>query len=198
MFLAVPLPEPVVTFVDTIITDLKRDNWQIRWINPGNAHMTLRFLGNVTPEQSELMRIALREPIETHPGFDLRTANLGVFPNMKHPTILWLGLYGPAHRLLALHDDVSSMLDQLEFEPEGGEFHPHITLGRLGSDRTSIRTLPDRIRARFESIQRNGYVTDTKPLPVPVREVHLVRSRLNSEGVRYEILERFPLGEAIS
>jgi 2'-5' RNA ligase len=198
LFLAVPLPEPVIGFVDTIITDLQRDNWPIRWINPGNAHMTLQFLGNVSPEQTELLRIALRDPIATHAGFDLRTANLGVFPNIKRPRVLWLGLYGPAHRLQTLHDEIGAILTQLEFQIDAAEFHPHITLGRLKNDRSSIKTLPDRIRARFEALQRNEQVTDKKPIPVPVREVHLVRSLTNAEGVRYEILERFPLGEPVS
>jgi 2'-5' RNA ligase len=198
IFLAVPLPEPVISFADTIIIDLRRENWPVRWIQPGNAHITLHFLGNIDPAQTELLRIALRAPIAEHAGFDLRTANLGVFPNVKRPRVLWLGLYGPAHRLQTLHDDVGNVLESLEFETEEREFHPHITIGRMQNDRQSMRTVPERIRARFESLQRNEQVTDKKPLPIPVREVHLMRSHVSASGARYEILERYPLGPAIS
>ncbi len=66
---------------------------------------------------------------------------------------------------------------------------------RLKHDRTSIKTFPDRVRARFDALQRNEQVTDKKPLALPVREVQLVRSHLGTSGVRYEILERFPLSE---
>jgi 2'-5' RNA ligase len=198
IFLAVPLPEPVVEFVDTIITNLKRDNWPVRWTQPGNAHITLHFLGEIDPSQTELLRIALREPISLHPGFDLRTANLGVFPTMKRPRVLWLGLYGPAHRLETLHAEIAGVLTELEFEVEEREFHPHITIGRLQNDRVTMKTIPQRIRARFESMQRNEQVTDKKPLPVPVREVQLVRSHLSNSGARYEILERFPLDKPVS
>jgi 2'-5' RNA ligase len=199
LFLAVPIPEPVVEFTGAIITNLKLENWPVRWVQPNNAHITLHFLGNVSPAQTELLRLALRQPISTHAGFDLRTANLGVFPTMKRPRVLWLGLYGPAHRLQSLHDDIAKVLGELEFELDpSNEFHPHITLGRLKNDRQSTRTIPDRIRARFEAIAERGFVTDKKPLPLPVREVHLVRSHLGTAGARYEILERFPLAEPMT
>jgi 2'-5' RNA ligase len=35
-------------------------------------------------------------------------------------------------------------------------------------------------------------------MPLPVREVHLVRSHLGTSGARYEILERFPLANPVS
>ena len=198
LFIAVPIPQSIIELADTIITDLKREDWPVRWIQPGNAHITLHFLGQVKPEQSELLRIALRQPVSTHAGFDLRTANLGVFPNLRRPRVLWLGLYGPAHRLQALHADIATVLGALEFESEQGEFHTHITLGRLRNDRQSTRTVPERIRARFDAISADGIVSDKRPVPLPVREVQLIRSHIRTGGVRYEILDRFPLGEAIS
>jgi 2'-5' RNA ligase len=138
--------------------------------------------------------MTLPEVVARHERFDLRTADLGVFPNMKRPRIIWLGLYGPAHRLHTLRDEIGALLEEYEFELEEKEFHPHITLGRVRDARkVRIRDLPGKIRARLELAASTGEVTHKKPIPVPVDEVLLIRSHLEPAGPRYEILERYPL-----
>jgi 2'-5' RNA ligase len=194
LFLAVPLPEPVIDLVARTIASLQQEDWPIRWTAPGNAHLTLHFLGEVEPERAQLLRLALPGVIAEHDAFALRTADLGVFPNMRRPRVLWLGLYGPAHRLQSLRDAIGAVLEELEFELEDKEFHPHITLGRVRSTfNARVRDLPVRIRARFEQASESGEVSHKDPLPVPIEEVVLVRSFLGSSDARYEILERFPL-----
>lgn len=194
LFLAVPLPEPVVDLVSRTIASLQREDWSIRWTAPGNAHLTLHFLGEVEPERAQLLRLALPGVIARHDAFALRTADLGVFPNMRRPRVLWLGLYGPAHRLQSLREAMGVVLQDLEFELEDKEFHPHITLGRVRDTHNArVRDLPARIRARFEQASESGEVSHKNPLAVPVEQVVLVRSFLGSTGARYEILDRFPL-----
>jgi len=194
LFLAVPLPEPVVTLVDTMSRRLQEEEWPVRWTAPNNAHVTLHFLGEIEPERAQLLRMALGGVVAEHDRFDLRTADLGVFPNMKRPRIIWLGLYGPAHRLRTLRDALGSVLKSFEFELPDGDFHPHITLGRVRDARKSrVRDLPAAIRACLEAAAANGEVTHKDPIPIPVDEVVLVRSHLGKDGPRYEMLERYPL-----
>lgn len=194
LFLAVPLPAPVIDLVARTTASLQDEDWPIRWTAPGNAHLTLHFLGEVEPERAQLLRLALPEVVTQHDAFALRTADLGVFPNMKRPRVLWLGLYGPAHRLQTLREAIARVLEGLEFELEDKEFHPHITLGRVRNTHNArVRDLPARIRARFERASESEEVTHKRPLPVPVEQVVLVRSFLEPQGARYEVLERFPL-----
>lgn len=194
LFLAVPLPEAVVTLVDTVSRSLQQEEWPVRWTAPGNAHITLHFLGEIEPERAQLLRMTLGPVVAEHDRFDLRTADLGVFPNMKRPRIIWLGLYGPAHRLHTLRDAIGGVLESFEFEPPEKEFHPHITLGRVRDARKSrVRDLPGAIRTRLEAAAANGEVTHKNPIPIPVDEVVLVRSHLGKDGPRYEVLERYPL-----
>lgn len=195
IFLAVPLPPDVVAMVDRVVRDLKREEWPVRWTAGSNAHITLQFLGDVPIERVELLRLGLGPVVAKHRHFRLRTADLGVFPNWKRPRVLWLGLYGPAHRLQSLHDAIGAYLTELDFPLDEKEFHPHITLGRVRDVRnTSTRDLPQRIRQRFERAVETGEVSHEHPLPVPVDEVHLIRSHLSHSGSRYEVLARFPLG----
>jgi len=194
LFLAVPLPEDVVTLVDAVTKRLQTEEWPVRWTTSGNAHITLHFLGEIEPERTQIARLALPAIIARHDSFDLRTADLGVFPNMKRPRIIWLGLYGPAHRLHTLRNEIGELLESFEFELDDKEFHPHITLGRVRDARKSrIRDLPASIRARLELAASTGEVTHKNPLPVPVNEVLLVRSHLETDGPRYEVLDRYPL-----
>ena len=198
LFLAVPLPPDVIALVDRTIADLEKDGWPVRWTAPGNAHITLHFLGQVEAERAQILRLALPEIVARHASFDLRTADLGVFPKLKRPRVIWLGLYGPAHRLHTLRDAIGATLAEYEFSLEDREFHPHITLGRVRSTRnTRIRDLPEAIRARFERAAESGAVSHRNPLPIPVTEVQLVRSHLERDGARYEIVERFPLAPAL-
>lgn len=194
LFLAVPLPEPVVALVDTVSRSLQEEDWPVRWTAPGNAHVTLHFLGEVEPERTQLLRLALGGVVAQHDRFDLRTADLGVFPTMKRPRVIWLGLYGPAHRLHTLRDAIRTVLQSFDFELEDKEFHPHITLGRVRDARkTRVRDLPAAIRTRLEQAAASGEVTHKNPVPVPVDEVLLVQSHLGRDGPRYEVLERYPL-----
>lgn len=194
LFLAVPLPAEVTALVTRVTASLQQEEWPVRWTAANNAHITLHFLGEIEPERAHLLRMSLAPIVAEHDAFNLRTADLGVFPTMKRPRIIWLGLYGPAHRLHTLRDAVGELLTEQEYEIDEREFHPHITLGRLRDTRnTRIRDLPAAIRARLEQAAESGEVTHRNPLPIPVNEVVLVQSHLGKDGPRYEVLERFPL-----
>lgn len=193
IFLAVPLPADVTTYVDDAIATLRNEPWPVKWTPSGNAHITLHFLGEVDPARADLLRFALRSTIAPHEAFDLRTADLGAFPTIRKPRVLWLGLWGPVHRLLTLHEAIGKTLTELEFVLDEREFHPHITLGRVRSDGKPQHDLPAKIRARFEALAASGEVTSKDPVPLPVNEVQLIRSHLTPQGARYEVLERYPL-----
>lgn len=194
LFIAVPVPEEVRAFTGEVIADLQREDWPVRWVAADNAHLTLHFLGDTPPEVAELLRIALNAPIRQHEAFDLRTADLGAFPAMKRPRVLWLGLWGPAHRLETIRDEISEVLRTFDIEVDDKPFRPHITLGRLRDSRNlRIRDLPEAIRRKFEALAASGTVTHDKPRPFPVREVQLIRSHLSHRGSHYEVIERYPL-----
>ncbi len=168
----------------------------MRWVEPGNAHLTLHFLGDVAPENADLVRMALHEPIEQNQCFELRTADLGAFPNIRRPKTLWLGLYGPNHRLETIHEQIKHTLEELEIPVEEREFTPHITLGRVrAAPPSQLRDLPLAVRQRFERAAETGEVTNKKPVPLPITEVLLIRTHFGAGATapRYEVLERYPL-----
>lgn len=195
LFLAVPLPAEVRELVGAVTTELAAQAWPVRWAAAEGAHVTLHFLGDTDPERAELLRMALPAVVGRHAAFNLRTAGLGVFPSLRRPRVIWLGLHGPAHRLDTLQRDLGETLRGLDFPVEAGPYHPHVTLGRVrepGAPGIPLRDLPEAIRPYLADTGPGG-----KPPPpsksVPVREVELVRSHLGRGGPRYEAIGRFPL-----
>jgi 2'-5' RNA ligase len=196
LFLAVPLSADVQALLASQVAELSALDWPVRWVQPDMAHLTLRFLGESDREHAELLRMALPSVVQAEQAFDLRTAALGVFPNFRHPRVLWLGLHGPAHRLEQLVAQVDAAVADLGFGVRDEVYHPHITLGRVrnqSSETVKLRDLPAAVKARFVNPE-TGAAVAPPPVPVPVREVQLVRSHLGRGGARYEVVASFPLG----
>lgn len=196
LFLAVPLDENVKALVAEQIASLGAEGWPVRWVRPETSHLTLHFLGETLPERAELLRLALPAIVARHAPFDLRTASLGVFPNFRHPRVLWLGLHGQVHRLETLQQDVVGELRHLDFPAPDEPYHPHITLGRVRNSNTPddgvrVRDLPQAVKDRFVDAATGAAVAPPSR-PVPVREVLLMRSYLGKE-VRHEPIASFPL-----
>ena len=71
-FLAIPFPVELRSRVEALQRALMRADADVRWIPPGNLHVTLKFLGEIGEEDpariSELLRpeIARYGPLDLH------------------------------------------------------------------------------------------------------------------------------------
>lgn len=198
LFLAVSLDQDVQRLIAEEISALSEEGWPVRWVQPETSHLTLHFLGETERERAELARLALPDVVAAHAPFALRTAALGVFPNFRRPRVLWLGLHGPVHRLQTLQKDIGVALQGLGFAAGDEPYQPHITLGRVRNDdgeRVRLRDLPNAVKVRFID-RESGAAVSPPALPVPVRDVVLMRSHLGKAGARHEPIATFPLGDA--
>jgi RNA 2',3'-cyclic 3'-phosphodiesterase len=98
-----------------------------RWIDPGNFHLTLRFIGEITEDRAadvdeSLARLKARR-------FTLQLAGAGVFGGNR-PHTLWVGVDRDPD-LVALHDKIELALIRIGLTPEPRRFAPHVTLARL-------------------------------------------------------------------
>jgi len=98
-----------------------------RWVDPGNFHLTLRFIGEV----DEGVAADIDEALSRLRGrrFTLQLAGTGVFGGNR-PHALWVGVERDPD-LVALRDKIEQALIRLGLEPEPRKFAPHITLARL-------------------------------------------------------------------
>src|SRR5260221_6599089 len=91
-----------------------------RWVEPGNYHVTLRFIGEVDEGMAGDIDAALAR-IHAKP-FDLVLTGVGQFGDR----MLWAGVEkNPA--LLHLRDKVESALVRLGLEPQPRRYAPHGT-----------------------------------------------------------------------
>src|ERR671938_2153776 len=99
-----------------------------KWVEPGNFHVTLRFIGEVDEGRAADIDEALAEI--RAPRFELAVAGVGIFGTAAKARMLWAGVEkNPA--LLHLHDKVESALMRLGLEPEERRYTPHVTLARI-------------------------------------------------------------------
>ncbi|HSH02867.1 MAG TPA: RNA 2',3'-cyclic phosphodiesterase [Anaerolineae bacterium] len=182
LFIAIPLPSATTQALATIQSTL--DNQlppkTIRWQNTDKAHLTLFFLGPLSPDQIATIKTALT-PIPTqHQPFTLTTTTLGGFPHLKKPNVLWLGL-APTPPLQNLYNQITTTLAPLGLTPDHPTYNPHITLGRRNrqASRQKIKTIAPAI----------DNMTLPPIPPIPVNQFHLYRSH----QAQYDILATYTL-----
>jgi 2'-5' RNA ligase len=101
-------------------------------VEPHNIHITIRFLGNITPAMVEKVFDEMKQVKFTI--FTVKIKGLGAFPNPRYPRIVWAGIEGAEH-LKSVFSQIESKLDGLGFTPDQRGFSPHLTIARIRSGR---------------------------------------------------------------
>lgn len=137
-FIAIALPPEIHHDLDNLIKDLKSrmPHAPIRWVQAQNIHLTIKFLGNVSVANQDLLISSLTSEASRHTTFELSVGKLGVFPSIHHPKVIWVGIEAP-DELYALHRGVESEMARLGYAPEERLFSPHLTLGRVSRNASS-------------------------------------------------------------
>ena len=144
---------------------------------PARVHLTLKFLGGVSPESVPRATSALGRIGQRGEPFDATISGFGAFPSAHRARILWAGIGQGAEGFRALSRAVDDLLEAEGFAREDKPFVPHLTLGR----------------ARRPVLFDPGEATPPR-LGFSVGALDLVESRQGASGVTYPVLERYPLG----
>src|SRR5918995_1010048 len=64
----------------------------VRWVPAHNMHLTLKFLGDVSPNNMEFLVQMLRNESDLVTCFDIHLTGLGAFPSLRRPRVLYVGL----------------------------------------------------------------------------------------------------------
>jgi 2'-5' RNA ligase len=173
LFAAIPIPETVALTLDRV----RQPTPGAFWIPPGDMHLTLRFIGDVTNAQArdfteELARIELA-------AFTLRLKGLGTFGG-DDPRVLWAGVE-PCKPLDALARAADRAARKTGLPPDNRTWKPHVTLARL-------RHTP--VDAVVRILSRKA-TFNTEPFFVP--KFALMSSKPGAGGGPYVIEEEFTL-----
>jgi 2'-5' RNA ligase len=168
----------IKTALEAIVRRLKARGADVRWVDAGGMHLTLKFLGWIDESRVARVECVLADVARRHAPFPLRLEGAGAFPTERSPRVLWIG-FAAEPRVLALQADLETALEAEGFEREGRAFTPHLTLGRVkGRDRLA-GAMSELARLRGESI---GEMT--------VRALSLFESRLHPDGAEYRIVSQ--------
>ena len=185
-FIAIPLPESVLEQVQQIQKKLKSCKVHMAWVEPHNVHLTLKFLGDIAPGDIDRVTEAMSGAAVGIAPFKLAAGDIGIFPDLRRPRVLWLGLTGDIPKLAAFQKHLEGCLyevSQGDWKPEGRLFKAHLTIGRI-----KTKIAPDLlIRAIREvgSIASDSFMADT---------VYLIQSRLTPSGPMYSRLRHIRIG----
>jgi len=136
-FIAIDVSEVVRAALGETLARLRADapRADVRWVDPAQVHLTLKFLGTVADERVPAISQALDAALVDAAPVVLAAAGLGGFPSIRRPRVLWAGLTGGVAELAA----VAAVVDQVAvahgFPAESRSFRGHLTLGRVRSPR---------------------------------------------------------------
>lgn len=182
-FIAVPVGEDVERAVETVEGALKRSRSDVKWVRPGNVHITLKFLGNIQSGRIGEIARGLAAALEGARGFDATVSGVGTFPrNPRRARVVYMGLSEGASEMAELAARIEDGMAALGFEKEKRPFKSHLTIGRV---RRGAR--------RLDELGKAIAGAEYKPLKLGVDRVNLVKSELTPSGAIYTILETFGL-----
>jgi len=182
LFWAVLLPASLVAGVSGMQERLARTGADVKWVEPQNFHLTVRFLGAVAPDRVEVITAAVRRAAATCSGFTLRLGGAGAFPHPARPRVIWVAVDGEVEKMVQLHRQVEAVLKPLGFPPEG-RYTPHLTLGRVRSPRGTAALTP--LLEELAAVEAGSFAVD---------RLHLMESRLSRLGPGYTALREVALG----
>lgn len=133
-----------------------------------NIHLTLAFIGNVDTDVRDCLIAQARQV--TGPAVELPIERVGHF---ARPRVLWVGPQRTPDSLIDLVGRLNRALLPCGYEAERRPFRAHVTL--------------------FRKVARPPKPFDFEPLAWRAPAFQLVESIPEPGGVRYAVIEEFPL-----
>jgi 2'-5' RNA ligase len=183
-FLAIEPADEVLAAVARLQEKLKKEiSGKISWTRPQGNHLTLKFFGSIDLADVENISAAVKKQAAAAAPLVLKVEKMGVFPDLRKPRVLWVGIAGDSEKLVLLQNKLEADFEVLGFPRENRPFRAHLALGRIKDARTA---------AGIEAaIKKHSNFTTGE---FPVNELILFQSKLTPQGAIYTKLETFPLG----
>ena len=173
LFIGLRPPEPVREALLAAMDGIENARWQ----SDAQLHLTLRFVGEVSPPGANELAEALRS-VRLAP-FTVTIDGVGHFERKEKANAVWARV-SPGDPLVTLKKKIDRLCRELDHEDDHRRFLPHITLARLNSGSGPI----GRFLARHADLQVPPFTAD---------RFVLFESRMGRGGSHYEPVADFPL-----
>ena len=155
---------------------------KIKWVEPHNIHLTLKFFGETPEEKTDDICGVLDEVAKRHQPFEIALKDIGIFGSSYNPRVIWFGMDN-SKEIERLAIDTLNAMEEIGWPRDRQNFRPHVTVGRIKfikDKRFFQQTL-----SKFKNIELQT---------VPVDRFYLIESKLRPQGPVYEVVEEFKLG----
>jgi 2'-5' RNA ligase len=169
-------------FQNYLIKKFNFNSLYVRPIKKDNLHITIKFLGEKTDLETKDIVSDLAKIHFT--SFNMVFNNIGIFPHMKSPRIIWLGLTDESSKKLNdIYFQINGVLKKYDYEKNKStlldsdtqKFLPHLTIFRIRNN----YLIPNFISSFSDGIILEGEEVNT---------ISLKKSVLTSSGSIYSNL----------
>ncbi len=175
-FISIDVEDPaILARISAVQSSLANLGADLKIVDSGNVHVTLKFLGNVRAELLPELENALGK-IKFSP-FTLELKGVGAFPSLSRINVIWVGIGAGATEVERIYDQVEERMASVGFKREGRGFNAHITVARTRSGRKKEETAG--LLTQMEDAVFGSFQAD---------RVRLKRSILNPSGPEYSTL----------
>ena len=116
--------------------DVKKSD--VKWVNPENIHLTLKFLGEIKEEKVVEVCNIVRDVASRHRNFELDIQSVGCVGG-RSARVLWVGAGAGNDNLLQLQKDLDEQLALAGWPQDTREFTGHLTLCRIRKPAAGIK-----------------------------------------------------------
>ena len=176
-FIGVALPESIRTSLHALQQELAESRADLKWVEPEQLHLTLKFLDEITEEQRQQVETMLRRVTASATPFMVQLDQVGAFPSRHAPRVIWVGLAEGTEELARMAAMIEEEARAMGLRREERPFASHLTVGRVRSSR-SLKALA----------QQLPHVQWKSPAPWHVVAITLYQSVLSSAGAHHSKL----------
>lgn len=157
---------------------LSQTGADLKLVETQNIHITMRFLGDITPPTVERIFEEMKK-VQFVP-FNVQLKGLGAFPDVRYPRVVWAGITEGADQLRNVFSQLEPKLLGMGFAPDSKGFSAHLTLARVRSGRNKeqlAKALADNANYDFGTVKAEC--------------LRLKQSVLSPKGPTYSTLKEF-------
>ncbi len=130
-FIALYPDAEALRHISHYLSCLSAKDRSVKWEQPRQVHITLKFLGDMQPKTLDVIAKNLDAMFRGSGAAEALIDTVGGFPNLRDPRIVWLGFRDAVPRMLELQRAVETVCEAEGVERESKRFTPHFTIGRV-------------------------------------------------------------------
>lgn len=177
-FIAIDLSSETKEKLTHLQTELKKSNADVKWVDPENIHLTLKFLGEISEQQAGRIKEALDKITYGLKPFEITLSGIGAFPKLDYPRVVWVGIEKGKNETEEIAKRIEDELEKLEFQKEERGFTAHLTIGRVRSAKNK-----EQLKTAIQSLNSELQTPNSKPQFIS--HIILYQSTLTPKGPIY-------------